>query len=485
MAEKKKTAERKKSTGSSIKVDQSARVPPHNLEMERAVLCSSLIDPHAFAHVVDIISDESFYDRRHKLIFAAMSRLFESSKPIDALTVSEELNSSKDLEAIGGDPYLAGLSTEVTTAAHAEHYARIVQERASLRALITLASHVANEAYDAGDVSSLLDQSMQDLFEIAAGRLKKRAESIQPVLREVLEHLDELHKRKDTSVTGVATGFSGLDKLTSGFQKGDFIVIAARPSMGKTSFSLDIARYAAQANKVPVAFFSLEMAAMAIAMRIISADALLDLHRLRSGNLREREGEWERLSDSANRITKMPFFIDDSGSLSIMDLRARARLLKQQYDIGIVFVDYMQLMKPPDAASREQEVAKISRALKGMARDLNIPVVALSQLSRKVEDRGEAARPRLSDLRDSGAIEQDADVVIFIHRKRYKPDSSGDDEVEEEDNSAEIIVSKQRNGPLGTVKLTFLSPYASFRDQAVEQDSRLGTDQPEDRDTPF
>ena len=487
MTNEKKTEKRAKPPMKAAPVDQAARVPPHNLDMERALLCSALIDPNGMARVVEVVDEKSFYDRRHNLIFAAMIRLFSSASPIDVLTVSEELERSKDLEAVGGDPYLAGLSMDVATSTHIEHYARIVSERAALRALISSSTQVAYEAYEAGDVKDLLDRAMQQLFDISAGQQEGGFEPIRPILTRLHEHLDRLHGRTDGSLTGISTGFSQLNDYTSGFQNGDLIVIAGRPSMGKTAFGLDVARHAALVCKVPVAFFSLEMASMAIAMRLIAADARLDLHKLRSGKLAERD--WPKLSFSTANLTEMPFFIDDSGSLTIMDLRARARLLKQKHDIGLVFIDYMQLMQPPVAGSREQEVAKISRAMKALARELDVPVVALSQLSRAVETRGEDARPQLSDLRDSGAIEQDADVVMFIHRnlaKRDKlereayeedTDESRKEELKEEveklERTADIIIRKQRNGPTGSFKLTFMKTFACFEDQASMKDSDL------------
>ena len=477
MAETGKRKSNSKTAKVAVDTEQIAKVPPHNLEMERAVLCSVLIDPRAFARTVQFIDENSFYDRRHQLIFSAMSRLFAYSKAIDALTVSEELRKSKDIESVGGEPYLASLTTEVATSAHAEHYARVVQEHAALRLLISTSSQVVQDAYETGEVGELLDRAMQVLFEIASGRQESGFQPVRPVLNTLMEHLDKLHMRKDDSVTGVSSGFKQLDELTSGFQDGDFIVIAARPSMGKTAFSLDLARHASMNYNIPVAYFSLEMASMAIAMRLISSDARLDLHKLRSGRLADRD--WQKVSLSTSKLSDMPFYIDDTGTLGIMDLRARVRMLKQQHDIGIVFIDYLQLMKPPPAGSREQEVAKISRALKGLARELNIPVVAMSQLSRAVEQRGEDARPQLSDLRDSGAIEQDADVVMFIHRNLYRKDREDEDEeLEPEDNTAEIIVRKQRNGPMGTIRLTFQKSYASFVDQAAERDSRLAEIQP-------
>ncbi len=492
MAEGKKQKQKSRSADEKTGIDQSFRVPPHNLEMERALLCSALIDSLGFTRVVEIVSDKSFYDRRHQLIFAAMTRLFSSSSAIDILTVSDELRKSKDLEAAGSDPYLASLTTEVATSAHVEHYARIVRERATLRALITATSLVNKIAYEAADVAELLDHAMQDLFEIASGQQEGGFKRLQPVLNIMLEHLDKLHLRTDDTVTGVGTGFKQLDEITSGFQNGDLIVIAARPSMGKTSLSLDLARHACLTREIPVAFFSLEMASMAIAMRLIAAEARLDLHKLRSGRL-TKDRDWEKLSRATSRLTEMPFFIDDTGNLGIMDLRARVRMLKQQHNIGIVFIDYLQLMRPPTANSREQEVAKISRALKGLARELNVPVVAMSQLSRAVEQRGEEARPQLSDLRDSGAIEQDADVVIFIHRNLARKGKTEDEEGDEvEDNTAEIIIRKQRNGPTGTIKFTFLREFATFEEQALERDAKMAAIQPslpsydrDDEEAPF
>ncbi len=467
------------------------RVPPHNLEMERALLCSLLIDPDAFARVVDIIDTGSFYDRRHQLIFAAMSRLFASASPIDALTVSETLTATEELDAAGDDPYLAGLANEVATSTHAEYYAKVIQERAALRKLITSASIITAEAYESQDAAELLNRAMQELFEIYSSRQQGGFQQLRPVLSFLHEHLDKLHKHKDEKLTGVGTGFSRLDDYTSGFQKGDFIVVAGRPSMGKTAFSLDLARNACLRYKVPVAFFSLEMAAMPIAMRLIAAEARLDLHKLRSGRLPDRD--WPNLSYATGQLSEMPFFIDDTGTLGIMEMRARARRLKQQHDIGIIFIDYLQLMKPPKANTREQEVAQISRAMKALARELDVPVVAMSQLSRAVEQRGGDRRPHLSDLRDSGAIEQDADVVMFIFRESmYKSsDKEKEDEGEEaapEDYTTEIIIRKQRNGPTGTVKLLFNPKCTRF--EALSEDEEMavaapGREKAKDEQAPF
>lgn len=472
MPEEKKKKSKSASKAKPDKREEAARVPPHNLDMERALLCSALIDPNGFARVVNVVNDKCFYDRRHNLIFAAMERLFAATAPIDALSVSEELERSKYLEAAGGDAYLVSLSNEVATSTHAEHYANVVYERAVLRDLISAGSRMANEAYETGDAKELIDSAMQELFEIAVGQKEEGFQPIRPILNSLHEHLDKLHHRTGESLTGIGTGFKKLDEMTSGFQDGDFIVIAARPSMGKTAISLDMARYASLRLGVPVAFFSLEMASMAIAMRLIASDARVDLHKLRSGRL--PKNDWAKLAEASGRLSEIPFFIDDSGTLGITELRARARLLKQKENISIVFIDYLQLMTPPPAGSREQEVAKISRALKGLARELEVPVVAMSQLSRAVETRGEDARPQLSDLRDSGAIEQDADLVMFIHRKMSRREKSDEDEDQDlDENMAEIIIRKQRNGPTGMIKLAFLKHYASFAELVTETDKEI------------
>jgi len=430
--------------------------------MERAVICSSLIDPTAFARIADLVDETDFYDRRHCLIFEAMANLFTKASPIDALMVSEELEGTKNLEAAGGDGYLAELTNEIATGVNAEHYAKVVRDKAALRSLIESATGVILDAYEAPNASEIIDRTLAELFEIHSRGQVGGFQSIDKVLNITHAYLDNFHK-SGGELTGVGTGYPSLDAYTSGFQPGDLIVIGARPSMGKTALGLDLALNACLQHSVPVAFFSLEMASMAIAMRMLASHARLNLHKLRSGKL--SENEWGNLSRATGELSDMKFFIDDTGTLGLMEIRARARQLKQQHDIGLIFIDYLQLMKPPKANSREQEIAQISRGLKGLARELNIPVIALSQLSRAVEQRGGDKRPQLADLRDSGAIEQDADVVIFIYRDKMYRDSE-DEEGGPVDNTAEIIIRKQRNGPTGTVKLTFLPEYAKFESLA-------------------
>ncbi|MBT3231264.1 MAG: replicative DNA helicase [Calditrichaeota bacterium] len=437
------------------------RVPPHNLEMERAVLCSSLVSPSGFARVVDFVDDSSFYDNRHKLIFAAMARLFSRGAGIDLLTVNDELAATDDSEAAGGVPYLAGLTNEVATAAHAEQYAKTVREKYGLRRLIATATSMAVDAYEAPEAIELLDQFMPSLFEIYSNRSESGYVSVGDSVTEAMEYLDNHHKLEG-ELTGIGTGFDELDEYTSGFQAGDLVIIAARPSMGKTAFSLDLARNAAQMYNKGIAFFSLEMSSMAISMRILASEARVDLHRLRSGRLQDHH--WAKLARASSTLSESNFFIDDTGNLGLMELRARARQLKQQHNIDMLFIDYLQLMKPPKAESRVQEVAQISRGLKGLARELEIPVIALSQLSRAVEQRGGDKRPVLSDLRDSGSIEQDADVVMFIYREaQYQKDAEDDVEIS---NIAEILIRKQRNGPTGKVELTFIPEHAKFENKS-------------------
>ncbi|MBM3325438.1 MAG: replicative DNA helicase [Calditrichaeota bacterium] len=443
----------------------AGRVPPNSPEMERAVLCAALIDPNGMTKVVDVLTERSFYDRRHQVIFAAMLRLFQQAAPIDILTVSEDLRQRNELEVVGGDAYLAQLSGEVATSAHAEHYARIVQDRYALRELIHQSTKFAEEAFEVPDAAELLDRAMGMLYDIYYRRRSGGFEPLRQVVNQTWEFLDSQHRKRDQKLTGVGTGFERLDELTSGFQNGELIVIAGRPSMGKTAFSLDLARNACWLHQVPVAYFSLEMAAMAICLRMLAAEARIEHHRIRTP-YRLNESEWPLVAQTAGRLAEMPFFIDDTGNLGLNELRARARRLKQQHNIGIIFIDYLQLMQPPKADNREQEVAQISRSLKGLARELNIPVVTMSQLSRAVEHRGGDKIPQLADLRDSGAIEQDADVVMFIHRKKqYKSGLEEEDDGEAVDNTAHIIIRKQRNGPTGAVELIFNDVYTRFEEK--------------------
>jgi len=462
--EQKESKRRQKAAPQQQALDAGARVPPHSLEMERAALCCALIEGGSFARIADMLSEPSFYDHKHKLVFEAMLSLFNRNSGIDALTVTEELARNGKLEEAGGAPYIAGLTNEVTTAVYAEDYAAAVREKFSLRRMIATGTSLAMQSYEAPDAAELLDQALRDLFEIYTNSQTGGFRGIGQVLEQTRDYLNKA-REQHSNLTGVGTGFPELDEMTSGFQKGDLVIVAGRPSMGKTAFSLDLARHACMNYQKPVAFFSLEMAAMAIAMRLLAASAGINLHKLRRGKL--SSSDWKNLSMAITDLSTAKFFIDDTGSLGLTELRARARQLKQQHNIGIIFIDYMQLMKPPKAQSREQEIAQISRGLKGLARELDVPVVALSQLSRAVEQRGGDRRPQLSDLRDSGAIEQDADVVMFIYRERLYQTESGDGkDPENVDNTSEILIRKQRNGPTGTVELIFMPEFARFEQKA-------------------
>ncbi len=465
MADNKYKNNKKKTTSSDI-LDSGARVPPHNLDMERATLCCALIDPAGFARIVDFVSAESFYELKHRLIYETMTNLFAEGSGIDALTVSEALDREGNLEKAGGASYIVGLTNEVTTSVYVEDYAKVVREKYSLRRIISTSTTLAMDAYDVAEPGEILDEALRQLFDIYTNRATGGFRALDSVLDETNDFLNKA-KDKKGGLSGIGTGFPALDEMTSGFQKGDLAIIAARPSMGKTAFSLDLARHACLNYQMSVAYFSMEMSAMSIALRLLSSSAKINLHELRQGKL--RSGQWKQLAMAIESLSDAKLYIDDTGSLGLTEMRARSRQLKQQHDIDIIFLDYMQLMKPPKAQSREQEVAQISRGLKGLARELEVPVVALSQLSRAVEQRGGDKRPQLSDLRDSGAIEQDADVVMFIYRaKQYKdgkPADSDDDDFEV-DNSAEILIRKQRNGPTGVVNLTFVSEYAAFESAA-------------------
>ncbi|MBM3328758.1 MAG: replicative DNA helicase [Calditrichaeota bacterium] len=445
------------------------RIPPHSLEMERAALCSALIDPNGMSKVDDILEPASFYDRRHQIIFEAMKRLGHRSLPIDILTVSEDLRTAGQLEDAGGDTYLAELSMETATSAHAATYARVIQDHFALRELIYHAARITEEAYESPKAEELLDRAMAAIFEITSSRKTGGFQQMEKVAHAALDYIDRLYQRQDTQLTGIGTGFTKLDDLTGGFQNGELIIVAARPSMGKTALGLDMARNAALRFGKGVGFFSLEMASIAICLRMLSAASSIEHNRIRNAR-GLNQTEFARVADAAGKLSEMNFHIDDTGNLNITELRARARRLKQQHNIDIIFIDYLQLMQPPKADNREQEVAQISRALKGLARELDIPVVAMSQLSRAVEHRGGEKIPQLADLRDSGAIEQDADVVMFIHRESYymtkdeiarKADKEGKSE-EEIRNAAGIILRKQRNGPTGEVDLIFNNQYTRF-----------------------
>ncbi len=433
---------------------------PHNLDAERAILGGLLIDADALPRAREVLSPADFYRIGHVAIFEAMIALFEGNEPVDLLTLVRHLEASGQLEAAGGAAYLASLAEGVPTAANVVHYARIVKEKATVRRLIETATAIAGRAYEyEGDVESFLREAEQAIFKISEDRIRLSFLSAREAVRGAFRQIERLYERREL-VTGVPTGFVDLDKKTAGLQPSDLVIVAGRPSMGKTAFCLNVARYAAVEAQVPVAIFSLEMSKEQIAFRLLGTEAKIEFGRLRTGALAREE--WPRLTRAAGTLARAPIFVDDTPALGIAELRAKARRLKAEQKLGLVIVDYLQLLRGrADVERREQEISDISRSLKALAKELSLPVVALSQLNRQVESRGDR-RPQLSDLRESGAIEQDADVIAFIYRDEvYHPDTT-------DKGIAEIIIGKQRNGPTGVVRLAFLDRFTAFENLASD-----------------
>lgn len=428
------------------------RLPPQSPEAEVSVIGAMLIHSDAVAKAIEVLTSEDFYQEAHQMIFEAMVALFNNTRPTDVVMVGEELRQRGQLEAVGGLPYLMDLAAMVPTAAHVEYYAERVRESSTLRRLITTATRMVTEAYQ-GDKApqELVDRAQKELFALIQ-RGQRDVIRLNEVLVETFSRLEQLYEQKGKLV-GVPTGFIDLDRLTAGLQPSDLIIVAARPSMGKTMFCLNLARFVAGHERVPVVIFSLEMSREQLALRLLSAESELQSQRLRNGELDEKM--WARLSLALGRLGEAPIFIDDTPGITALEVRAKARQLKAQNDIGLVIIDYLQLMQGRRAENRQQEIADISRSLKALARELDIPVVVLSQLSRAVESRNEK-RPMLSDLRESGAIEQDADIVAFLYREDYYNKES------DQPDLAELIVAKQRNGPTGTVRLLFKRDVGKF-----------------------
>ncbi len=441
------------------------RVPPQAVDIEAQVIGAMLLEKEAIAKVIEIVDEDAFHAEYHRKIFQAITVMFERSEPVDTITLAEELRRRGHLETIGGEAYLVELTMNVTSAANVEYHARIVLEKSLLRNLITATSIVASRAFSpTEDAFDLLDQAEQAIFQISEKRLKRSFVSMHKAVHDTIEMLESIHG-KHSGVTGVPTGFRDMDSLTGGWQSSDLIVIAGRPSAGKTAFALSLARNAAMHSEkpTPVGIFSLEMSTQQLVMRLLCAEAKVDAHAVRTGRL--PEDDWKRLSIAAGRLTNSNIFIDDTASLGILELRAKARRLKAEKNVGLLVVDYLQLMQGPRGSeSREKEISAISRSLKALAKEINTPVIALSQLSRAVESRTDK-RPILSDLRESGAIEQDADVVAFVHRPEMYEDPNSDSGREAQ-GRADIIVGKQRNGPTGDVKLAFVHRYARFENLA-------------------
>jgi replicative DNA helicase len=447
------------------------RVPPHSIDAEQSVLGGLLIDNGAFDKIGDVVSEGDFYRDDHRRIFRHISRLIEKSKPADVVTVDEAIKVSDDKDKTGGMTYLAALAGNTPSAHNVRRYAEIVRECAILRKLIEVSTEIADGALNrmGREVGQLLDEAESKIFQIAeaGARTRQGFMEIQPLLTQVMERIDLLyHKDNPSDITGVPTGYRDLDRETSGLQPGDLIIIAGRPSMGKTALALNMAEHVAVENKLPVAVFSMEMSGAQLAMRMLGSIGRLDQHKLRTGRL--SDDDWNRLTNAVGKLHDAPILVDESGALNALELRARARRLHRQYGaLGLIVVDYLQLMQATsEGENRATEISEISRSLKALAKELKVPVVALSQLSRAVEQRTGPKRPIMSDLRESGAIEQDADLILAIYREEvYTPDTP-------EKGMAEIIILKQRNGPIGTVKLTFLGEYTRFENYAQSDRDR-------------
>jgi replicative DNA helicase len=431
-----------------------SRVPPHNLEAEESVLGAMLLSRDAIAAALERLRAEDFYKPAHGLVFSAVASLYARGEPADPVTVTEELRRQGLLEAVGDPALLVRLQVSTPSTANAGHYARIVEEHALLRRLVAVAGEIAELGYSVPeDVSEAVDRAESLVFEVAQRRVVDTLSPLRDLLAASLDHLEQLYEREQT-VTGVPTGYVDLDERLAGLQPSNLVVVGARPSMGKTSFALGIVRHAALATRKPVLLFSLEMSHLELTQRLLCAEARVDASRMRTGRL--HDSDWPKISDAIGRLGDAPIFIDDNPNLTVMDIRAKARRLMAKEGLGLVVVDYLQLMTGrARAESRQVEVSEISRGLKILARELQVPVVALSQLSRNLEMRQDK-RPVLADLRESGSIEQDADVVLFIYRDEvYNPDSP-------DRGTAEIIIAKHRNGPVGAVQLAFVDHYARF-----------------------
>jgi replicative DNA helicase len=451
--------------GGSMSVADIRKLPPQSIDAEMSILGGILLENEAINRVLDILLPDDFYRESHRKIMRAMIELNEHREPCDLITLTTILKKRGELEEVGGGAYLATLVDFVPTAANIAYYARIVKEKAIARNLIRAATEIVTDGYDEqSEIEELLDKAQKTIFEISENRVKTPYYQLNAILKETIKYIGDLYEKKENT-TGVPTGFLDLDHKTAGFQRSDLIIIAGRPSMGKTAFALNIAQYASvyAEPRYPVAIFSLEMSKEQLVTRLLCSESRVDASRLRTGHL--LDGEWDKIMRGAEKLFEAQLFIDDTPAISVLELRAKARRLKAEHDIGMIVVDYLQLMRGSGAPeSRQQEISEISRSLKALAKELSVPVVALSQLNRGLESRTDK-RPMMSDLRESGAIEQDADVIMFVYR----------DEVYNKDNpevrgKAEIIIGKQRNGPIGTVNLTFLGEFTRFENYAVRSE---------------
>jgi replicative DNA helicase len=434
------------------------RLPPQNIEAEQSVLGAIILDNESFPKVIDIINPEDFYKDSHRRLYNAMLGLFDKNEPIDIVTLTDHLRKTDELESVGGVAYLSLLANSIPTAANIRYHSKIVREKALLRSLIRTATQITSEVYeDSRDADEMVDYAEKMIFDIADKRTSTSFSSLKDVIKDTFKMIEHLYDKKE-AITGVPSGFKDIDELTSGFQPGDLIIIGGRPGMGKTAFALNIAQHVGIHMKEPIAIFSLEMSKEQLALRMLCAESMVDSAHVRKGFIGKQD--WPKLTNAAGRLAAAPIFIDDSSAITVLEVRAKARRLKMEHGgLSMVVVDYLQLMRSRGSFERrEQEISEISRSLKALAKELKVPVIALSQLNRAVEQRGEK-KPTLADLRESGAIEQDADVIVFLYRdeiyNKNNPSNKG---------KAEIIIAKQRNGPTGTINLTYLADSTRFVD---------------------
>lgn len=443
-------------------LDKGARVPPQALEVEKSVLGAMLLDKEAVGIAIESIDETIFYRDVHRKIYLAMISLYEKNEPIDVITLSDELKKRNELDDIGGTYYLTELAAMVPSSANIEYHLQIIRDKAILRQLIVVCSSIIKSAYDESeDSEKILDVAESEVLGISQTTRQRSYEWVKPLIMDTIHELERLHQTSREGITGVPSGFRDLDNILAGFQRSDLLILAGRPSMGKTAFALNLARNAAVDHDIPVGFFSLEMSNQQLVQRLLCSEAEIDSQRLRTGQL--KDAEWPKLSRRIGRLVEAPIYIDDTPAMDIMKLRARARRMAAERKVGLIIVDYLQLMEAPKGMdSRQQEISYISRSLKTLSKELKIPVLALSQLSRAVEMR-EWKRPTLADLRESGAIEQDADVVMFVYRPElYKIPNFDDDDKTPTENMVELIIGKHRNGPTGSVKLFFSKNYGRF-----------------------
>ena len=447
------------------------KLPPQNLEAEASTLGSLLIDKDAIVKVADILEPVDFYNDNNGQIYQSMVELYEDRTPIDVLSLGSKLSEKGILEAIGGHTYLTELTNSVPTASNVVHYAKIVQRKSTLRKLLRSASEISSLAYqESDDVEEVLDKAESKLFSVSQKFYKQVFIPIKSVLTDAFDRIDDLHKGSG-KLRGIATGFTDLDNLLAGLQRSDFVVLAARPSVGKTTLALDIARHVAIKNKIPVGIFSLEMSKEQLVDRLLCSEANVDLWRMRTGKLSDKEDDFPRIGHAMGVLSEAPIFIDDSATANIMEIRTKARRLQSEHGVGLLLIDYLQLLEGRNTDNRVQEVSEITRGLKAIARELNVPVLALSQLARAVE-MSKPAIPKLSHLRESGSIEQDADVVLFIYRKSADKNYQPDDIPEEQRHIAEIHIAKHRNGPTGVIKLFFDENKVTFR--SLDKSGQVG-----------